>query len=283
MDYCNLIGRSYNPHPRLQNYISQYNISNSKGRVVDEVKIKSIPFGLAGILLFIGNSGLSFISEKFGDRKLHKAHLVGFSPVHLESYVKINSEILRGVSISLTYLGVNHLLQLPIKLLLNNIIDLDLILGQKVYLLLEKLQEAPTDVEIVSILDDFFIQLIKNKNRVRQSFLAHLNHILNANYQMVNVNELASQSHLHERSLERKFKAEMGLSPKEFLRLMRFIKIIHLISDNPHIPVHDLVWLGRFFDQSHLIHEFKKISNHTPSDFYKIFQSSYSKESETFP
>jgi AraC-like DNA-binding protein len=269
MDYSRFIGKSFKPHPALSKYIRQYNLNITSNTNSNNLKIKSIPFSLAGIVLLFDNTDMSLVSSKSGLNKLQKACLIGYNPIHYDNYLIINGFSLRGVTISLTFLGINILLQIPLKLLHNQFIDLELILGDKVILLIEQLQESDSEQQMVAILDSFFLHLLNIDKKIHQPFLSKLNHILSSNHRIVKVNELANQSHMHERSLQRMFKEEVGLTPKEFLRLMRFIRIINLISLNPRIHVQDLVWQGGFFDQAHFIHEFQTITNYTPKEFYR--------------
>ena len=59
------------------------------------------------------------------------------------------SSHLRGITISLTIPGVNDLLGIPIKLLLNKHIDLELILGNRAKLLIEQLEEAQDEIKMI--------------------------------------------------------------------------------------------------------------------------------------
>lgn len=271
MDYQNFIGKIYDPHPQLKAYISQYNIVNLDAVPVDHGRIKAIPFGMAGIMIFIDNSALYIESEKFGLHTMQKANVVGFSPVHVGSYFHPASPHLRGISMSLTYLGANELLGIPVNLLFNQIVDLELILGADVKLLIERLEEISEEEKMIDVLNDFFIRLLKGHHCVNQKFIGLVSHIVNSNSQVLNVNELARQVHMCERSLQRRFKLELGLTPKEFLRLSRFLKVFRLMLSQPQTTIQDLVWYGKFYDQSHLIHEFQSITDYSPKDFCDVF------------
>lgn len=273
MDYQNFIGKVYDPHPLLKGYVSQYNIVNLDSVLTDNVRIKSIPFGMAGIIILFGNSELYIESEKFGFHGIQKANVVGFSSVDACTYLHPGSGHLRGICMSLTYLGVNELLGLPVNFLFNQIVDLELILGADVKRLIEHLEELNEEDKMIGVLNEFFINLLKSQHSVNQKFIGLLSHIVNSSSQVLNVNELAKQVHMCERSLQRKFKLELGLTPKEFLRLSRFLKVFGLMSSQPNISIQDLVWYGKFYDQSHLIHEFQSITDYSPKDFREAFHS----------
>lgn len=65
-----------------------------------------------------------------------------------------------------------------------------------------------------------------------------------------------------ERTLERKFKAEVGLSPKKYLQITRVFGVYeHLRED---VDWQQIVVNYNYTDQAHLINEFKKYANIAP-------------------
>lgn len=151
-------------------------------------------------------------------------------------------------------------------------IDLELILGPEVCFLLEKLNKSRSYSETVSVLDDFFLNLLLKLKKEKQTFFLKINQVITAKFRVPSVIELADLMNLHERSLQRKFKEEVGLTPKEYLRLIRFLKMFKDISTNPRVTIQDLIWKGGFYDQAHLIHEFQKVTHCSPMDFCGFFK-----------
>lgn len=66
------------------------------------------------------------------------------------------------------------------------------------------------------------------------------------------------------RTLQRKFKQEVGLTPKEYLRIRRMNKVESAMSGNTH-PL-QIVADFDFADQSHLIKECKQLRDFTPGE-----------------
>ena len=63
------------------------------------------------------------------------------------------------------------------------------------------------------------------------------------------------------------FKRQVGIPPKEFLRVMRFQKAITRIEENRKIDWSSVAIDGGFYDQSHFIAEFKAFSGFTPGQY----------------
>jgi len=72
-----------------------------------------------------------------------------------------------------------------------------------------------------------------------------------------------------ERTLQRRFRIRIGTTPKMLVRIMRINYIWDSISAGNKIDYHDLVFLGNYFDQTHLIKDFKSITGETPDAFFK--------------
>ncbi|MEX1014394.1 MAG: helix-turn-helix transcriptional regulator [Candidatus Paceibacterota bacterium] len=71
---------------------------------------------------------------------------------------------------------------------------------------------------------------------------------------------------VHRSTLEKNFKQEIGLSPKQYTSLIRFNYLLNRMLFNSSSLTKTGYDLG-YFDQSHMIKDFKKIVGVSPSDF----------------
>ena len=79
--------------------------------------------------------------------------------------------------------------------------------------------------------------------------------------------EMAQVSNCSMRSLQRIFKEEVGISPRDLLRIARFNDAIRKISDNDFKSFADTALASGFFDQPHMANEFQKLVNSPTSKF----------------
>lgn len=84
------------------------------------------------------------------------------------------------------------------------------------------------------------------------------------------IEDLASISCLSQKQFKRIFNDYVGLNPKEFIRMIRFQRALYILQNNPTISLTQLAYACDFYDQSHLISEFKRISGYTPSQYIAI-------------
>jgi AraC-like DNA-binding protein len=75
---------------------------------------------------------------------------------------------------------------------------------------------------------------------------------------------LASELGVGIRQLERRFDSSVGLPPKLFCRMQRFIHVFRVIGNQPGKWADTAAACG-YYDQAHLIRDFKKFSGETPA------------------
>ncbi len=84
-----------------------------------------------------------------------------------------------------------------------------------------------------------------------------------------NLQDIITRFSGSERTLQRRFRTRIGITPKMLVRIMRINYIWNSISTVRKIDYHDLVFLGNYFDQTHMIKDFKSITGETPDAFFR--------------
>ncbi len=83
------------------------------------------------------------------------------------------------------------------------------------------------------------------------------------------LHDIISECAVSERTLQRRFRTRLGATPKMLVRILRINYIWSIIHEGADIDYHDLVFLGHYFDQNHLIKDFKSITGETPERFFR--------------
>lgn len=81
------------------------------------------------------------------------------------------------------------------------------------------------------------------------------------------VRELASSLGTSQRTLERLFSAQVGLTPKTLLRIRRIQRALRLAAERPELTWSAVAATAGFFDHSHLDAEFRRFAGCTPTEF----------------
>ena len=86
----------------------------------------------------------------------------------------------------------------------------------------------------------------------------------------VNIQELAANFNTTSKTVIKHFEKHLCKSPKEYQKIIRFRKALAKIQEQ-HEPLSmtELSYILNYFDQSHLIREFKALTGYTPTYFFK--------------
>ena len=84
----------------------------------------------------------------------------------------------------------------------------------------------------------------------------------------VNVAQLANHLGVSVRHLTRRFHQTVGLSPKQFTRVSRFLHVVRCLSGREPRTLTETAVACGYFDQAHLNHEFREMAGMTPGEFF---------------
>lgn len=134
--------------------------------------------------------------------------------------------------------------------------------------LYDQLQNSRKDLERIEIIENFLRRsLKKNKSCVYPLSVHFINEINSHPYK--SFQSIMDATSLSRRTLERKIKNEIGLSPKKLHRIVRFNKAYSAIKNNPGMRFQDVVFYYGYYDLSHFVNEFNEFSGSSPSQYFR--------------
>jgi len=83
---------------------------------------------------------------------------------------------------------------------------------------------------------------------------------------LIGIKDFCSELQIHKSTLEKNFKHVTGYTPKEYSRIIRFNFLLNRIFFS-NLNLTETSYEMGYFDQSHMIRDFKKITGINPSDF----------------
>jgi len=83
----------------------------------------------------------------------------------------------------------------------------------------------------------------------------------------IRISELEASAGMSARQLERKFKRDIGVSPKTFARIERFKAVVSSIEHHRQPDWAGVAAEFGYSDQPHLVREFKSFAGCTPQQF----------------
>lgn len=81
--------------------------------------------------------------------------------------------------------------------------------------------------------------------------------------------QFVSDTGLSQRHLSRKFQEYVGLSPKEYLRVSRFIFSLDHLKRYPVFSLTEIACMSGYYDQAHFIRDYKDYTGYTPGQLVR--------------
>ncbi|TGD59717.1 helix-turn-helix domain-containing protein [Flavobacterium humi] len=151
----------------------------------------------------------------------------------------------------------------------DNCYDLSQLENKQITTTVEQLQNEQGLQQRIGILTDFLHSFFREKKesldfKIRQSLQQILDH-----KGQLSITDLCMALGLNERTLERRFQNEVGVSPKQFSKIIQFQQSLEQLMVKDYDKLTDVVYANGFADQSHFIKVFKAFTGKTPKTFVK--------------
>lgn len=164
--------------------------------------------------------------------------------------------------------GINRLSGISSDELKNQIFTVADLFGQGALELMEKLQEQSGIQYRITLAEDFFRKLIAKKPVLQLPVIHAAIDYMVAQQGIVTVKQLTEFTGYQERKLERLFNETIGISPNKFSHITKLhVFLKQLKSRASQTKIADLGYASGYYDQPHLIREFKKYTGLTPTQY----------------
>lgn len=234
------------PHPTLSNYVDAY--WTASGNSTQHNIEKILPDGCVDIIFNLGND--CYTDNGTFVMKSEKAYLVGTMTKYKETEMDNNTKLLGvrfkagAVSAFFKFVSLSEIANQTIEL-------------GKLCFDLRKLIKSPFEV--------LNQKLVKNLNKPNHSLLNQIETIKKLKGQ-IKIEELASLHFTTVRQLERNFKEHLGITPKEFVNLVRYQNAMKAIEQRkPNESILSIAFDFGYYDHSHLTNDFKQYIGCAPT------------------
>ncbi|MDX1940363.1 MAG: AraC family transcriptional regulator [Saprospiraceae bacterium] len=175
----------------------------------------------------------------------------------------------RGIVVHFTPEGMYHLLHSSLsELPLNAVFEVETLFGKWSKNLVEQLLEYASPAQQVAYLEQIFRKKLSITG-LNDKTIPNLIQWINKLHGNISVEEIAQKAHTSRKTLERHFQQRVGLNPKQYLRTIRLRRAYTQLCMGQPNDIMDLVLDNGFYDQTHLIKEFKRFIGLTPTGLLK--------------
>lgn len=126
----------------------------------------------------------------------------------------------------------------------------------------EQLVLADSDSLRINLVEDFLSRRLQQ--RPADLLVSQAIQYINKSKGTIRIKELAAQLHTSASPLEKRFRAEVGASPKKYATIVRARQVLVAIENGQQGYAE---YLASFYDQAHFIKSFKKFAAVTPEQY----------------
>lgn len=217
-----------------------------------------------------GNSGLVFSINKRptlsgSNQNTPRTFVFGQVSNHLNLELEEGTKIL--VVVFQPY-GLHILTKIPNNEIKDDIIEAESIFGEHIKILEEMLLHSSDRGKLIDRVNQHFTGYFLKKKRTIDLIIPEIVNKIITTQGNLSIQDIKEEFAIHERKLQRLFSEQVGLSPKKFIQIARLHAFIgHLKSRSRNEHITDSVYKTGYYDQSHLIRNFKSITGMTPSQY----------------
>ncbi len=249
---------------KLQKYVQLFWVNrHDEMGVFGEKKPKLPPHGASNLIF---NFGTAYAKKADGEGDVIQSHIKGPSLHYYEIHQEKKIDIL---GIAFKPYGLYAFTDFPMKQLVNQVIDIEKI-DDFFVSLFEDLKEIEDDAKRMGHVEKALLGRL-NEGKKHLDIVMSFVEIVGEQKGMIKAEDIAEQLHISLKTLERKCQAVLGLTPKNYIRTVRFnyaLSIVRFHQDNRN-------WIEvatdcGYYDQSHFIREFKSFTGYSPEKYQTV-------------
>ncbi len=155
---------------------------------------------------------------------------------------------------------------MPLNELTDSVVDGDLVLTTEIMDLREMILEVDLITQKFRTVENFLFKKFHTKLILNPFIEFAVNKIIESPNQMT-IQQISTKVGYSQKHLIKLFKVNVGLTPKGFLKIIRFQKAINEISTVKTPKWTDISYESGYYDQAHFINDFKAFSGFTPNEY----------------
>ncbi|MCR6639899.1 MAG: helix-turn-helix domain-containing protein [Sporocytophaga sp.] len=165
--------------------------------------------------------------------------------------------------------GFANFIDLPLHELCNKETPLSILFGEeKAEKLSQQIIHAHTTEERIGIVEGFLFERQKDEVTIDNIVKSTIDTLFLSKGSKP-LNDILKDEKSKRRQLERNFKKQIGLSPKQLSKVIRLQATIQMLLNQSTKSLTDIAYESDYYDQAHFIKDFKEFTGLTPKEFLK--------------
>lgn len=161
----------------------------------------------------------------------------------------------------------------PMQEISDSVVDADLVWGSGFSLLRESLLATDNVDERFRMVEDFLLNEFRSGLEINECVAFAVNEMM-LRPDRLSIARMNGRIGYSQKHFTDMFRRSVGVTPKAFLKIMRFQKAVRVIDSSSEPDWREIALECGFYDQSHFINDFKHFSGFTP-EHYSTIQTNY--------
>lgn len=176
-----------------------------------------------------------------------------------------------AIGIELTTEGAYRFLKIPMYHITNDLFSFADLYGRDGIEIINRINDEENPLQKIRLIQNFLLDQLRHINS-QNAILDYSVSLITSLYGLTTIKQVEKKTGYSKRYLDLIFKNYLGISPKTLATIQRFQHFYkHFESSSPNLNIYDL-----YYDQSHLIKEFKRYTGLTPIQ-YSNFNNDFGK------
>ena len=254
--------QTFQPHSDLESLISCYWTLEVPAES-DTQKQRIVPDGCIEMAFILGDDIKRYTSENEFILQ-PRAMVLGqtIEPFYIEPTGYVNTFAIRFYPY-----GFANFVTEPIKSLINKETPLELLFEEKLAKeLAQKIIQAKDVKERIEIIENFLLIKLNNKKTIDNIVKQTVDALLSSNG-TESITTILKEDLSKRRQLERNFKKQIGVSPKQLGKVIRLQTALKMLLNEEGESLTNIAYESEYYDQAHFIKDFKEFTGINPKEF----------------
>ncbi|MCK0146529.1 helix-turn-helix domain-containing protein [Arenibacter sp. F26102] len=130
----------------------------------------------------------------------------------------------------------------------------------------QKIIKSENTEQRISIIENFLLDRLNNEKTIDRIVKNTIHSLISANGS-TSINSILKDDLSKRRQLERNFKKQIGVSPKQLGKVIRLQTALKMLLDQKPKNLTDIAYESEYFDQAHFIKDFREFAGINPKEF----------------
>ena len=262
---------TYIPAPPLSTYVDYFWLYEESAQPYEYERVyeyeRALPTGKPALRIDLGGDGVraSIQQDMRWMKMFHTSVLFG---AHSRWFILQSGCGVARIGIQFKYGGANPFFALPAGALHNVTVSLDELWGSAADELRERLLAEAIPKARFLALEDALLAHFVQRRALHPTIAVALRALLAAPRSQT-ITQVVDQSGLSHRQFIQVFRREVGVTPKLFCRLRRFLKALNHTQQIEEINWAEIAQTCGYFDQSHLTRDFREFTGVSPTTYLR--------------